>query len=254
VGVISEAIFVGFAVRPALKILRRVKPVEPALSFKVFLAFYIPLVLTSLLNMLVQPIGSAALSRMPLALESLAIWPVVSSISFIFRSPGIAFNEVVVAQLERPGAVRHLRLFTTILGLSTTGLLLVLVTTPLAEVWLVNFAALSPELAAIAWPSLWLLLPLPALVAMQSWYQGNILNSRHTRSITEAIVLFLSTSALVLWGGVAWGKITGLYIGLSGFALATGLQTLWLWIRSRRAIQMTERGDAMEAVPSPVSR
>ena len=43
--------------------------------------------------MLAQPIGSAALSRMPAAIESLAVWSVVSGFLFLLRSLGFAYNE-----------------------------------------------------------------------------------------------------------------------------------------------------------------
>ena len=63
----------------------------------------------------VQPIGSAALSRMPRALESLAVWPVVSGLMFMLRCPGHAYQEVVVALSDSVGAVRPLKRFAKIL-------------------------------------------------------------------------------------------------------------------------------------------
>ena len=37
---------------------------------------------------------------MPRALDSLAIWPILSGLLFIFRSVGIAYNEVVLTLIE----------------------------------------------------------------------------------------------------------------------------------------------------------
>jgi hypothetical protein len=237
-GVMSEAAYVGLRTRPVIQTeLRSAPPVTPALTFREFLAFYIPLALTSLINLLAQPIGSAAISRMPLALESLAIWPVASGLGFLFRSPGVAYNEAVVALLDAPHAPAQLRRFAGRLALVTTLLLALVVTTPLAYVWLRTISALSPELTALARPSLWLLLPMPALAVLQSWYQGAILYSRRTRGITEAIVVFLVSSALVMWAGVAWGQIPGLRVGLAGLAAAMLTQTVWLWVRSRPAMR-----------------
>lgn len=243
-GVLSEAIYVGLRVRPVLRDEVRPAPqIAPPLSFGQFIAFYVPLAMTSLLNLLVQPLGSAALSRMPMALASLAAWPVVSGLSFLFRSPGVAFNEVVVALIEEPGAVRQLRRFTQILSLVTTALLVAVVTTPLAVFWLRDLSALPPELVALSRPILWLLLPLPALLATQSWYQGAIVSGRQTRGITEAVIIYLVTSAVVLIAGVAWGRTAGLTIGLAAFTLATAAQTAWLWVRSRSVL----RGEASPA-------
>jgi len=243
-GVMAEALYAGLVTRHVIRDeVRPAPPVEPPLTFPAFIDFYVPLAMTSLLNLLVQPIGSAALSRMPLALASLAAWPVVSGLSFIFRSPGIAYNEVVVALLDRPGAVPALRRFTLYLGGAATALLLLMTATPLSMIWLRDLSALAPDLAEMALPGLWLMLPLPMLVAMQSWYQGTILAGRKTRGITESLAVFLVVAAAVLWAGVALGTFTGLHVGLAAFTLASAAQTLWLWIRSRGAMRAAEAHD-----------
>ena len=103
VGVISRGDFIGFSVRPILQgDLRAAPPVEHPLTSRSFLHFYIPLAMTPLLMLLSVPIGSAAVSRMPRALDSLAVWPVINGLTFGLRSVGIAYNEVVVALLDRP--------------------------------------------------------------------------------------------------------------------------------------------------------
>lgn len=249
-GVVAEAFYIGLRVRPVVRDeLPAAPPVEPPLTFPAFVTFYVPLALTSLLNLLVQPLGSAAMGRMPQVLPSLAIWPVLSGFSFIFRSPGIAFNEVVVAMLDDPAAVRSLRRFATGLALGTTGLLLAVVASPLGDLWLSEVASLNPALAELARPAMWLLLPLPGLIAIQNWYQGIIVNNGHTRGITEAIVLFLVTSGAVLGAGVVLGRLEGLYVALLAFALATAVQTAWLWVRSRRPLR--ERNEQAMAAAAP---
>ncbi|HSO27644.1 MAG TPA: hypothetical protein VLS48_06210, partial [Anaerolineales bacterium] len=70
-GVMSEALYIGIVVRPVRE--RELKPAPPVaepLTWSAFLRFYIPLALNSLLFLLAQPLGSAAISRMPQALES----------------------------------------------------------------------------------------------------------------------------------------------------------------------------------------
>jgi hypothetical protein len=234
-GVVSEAAYVGFRVRPVLRDQLAVAPeVKPALTYRVFFVFYIPLVLTSLLTLLAQPIGSAALSRMPAPLISLAVWPVVAGLVFMVRGLGIAFNEVVVALLEEPGAWPALRRFTAVLAAGTTAVLFLLVATPLSRFWFEGVSALSPELAALATTALWIALPLPALNTLQSLYQGSILHSRKTRAITESVVVYLATSAAVLAWGVAWGQVTGLYVGMAALMLSFATQTAWLAWRARQ--------------------
>ena len=86
-GVITEAIYAGLRVRPVLRgPLQQAKLVDPALTWRFFYGFYVPLALTAFINLITQPWGSAALSRMPLPLESLAVWPVLGGFIFMWRS------------------------------------------------------------------------------------------------------------------------------------------------------------------------
>ena len=233
-GVLAEAVYAGWAVRPVLRDQLRGAPVvEPPLTYRVFYVFYIPLVLTSLLSLLALPIGSAALSRMPQPVVSLAVWPVVTGFVFMVRGLGIAFNEVVVALLDEVGSSRNLERFTWILAAGTTLILLFFVATPASAFWFGRVSALSPALAGLAVTGLWIALPMPALSAFQSWFQGSILYSRRTRGITEAVAIFLAASALILIAGISWGMTLGLYVGLAALVLSTFAQTLWLGYRSR---------------------
>jgi hypothetical protein len=72
---------------------------------------------------------------------------------------------------------------------------------------------------------------------MQSWYQGILVNSHHTRGVTEAVGIFLLVTSTILWIGVSWGQQTGLYFGLAAFTLAIIAQTSWLWHRSRQTLR-----------------
>jgi hypothetical protein len=247
-GVMSEALYVGVVVRPVLKDqLRNAPPVEPPLSWTAFYAFYIPLVMTSLLTLLANPIGSAALSRMPRSLDSLAVWPVITGLVFLLRSLGIAYNEVVVALLDERGAYASLKRFAGLISLATTGLLLLVAATPLSRFWFAGVSGLPADLAQMAQRGLWLALPLPALSVLQSWYQGALLHGRRTRGITESVVIYLLTSALVLGLGVAWGGAIGLYVGLFALAASVAAQTGWLWLRSRPVLRTIRDEEVQEA-------
>ncbi len=244
-GVVAEAIYAGRAVRPVLRDELSVAPiVEPPLTYRAFYAFYIPLVFTSLLVLLALPIGSAALSRMPQPVISLAVWPVVTGLVFMVRGLGIAFNEVVVALLDERGSSHNLVRFTWLLAAGTSLILLLLAATPLSTFWFRRVSALSPALAELAVAGLWIALPLPALNTFQSWFQGSILHSRRTRGITESVVVYLATSALILTAGVRWGKAPGLYVGLAGLVISTLTQAIWLWYRSRPARAAVRARDA----------
>jgi hypothetical protein len=179
------------------------------------------------------------------------VWPVVSGLIFMLRSLGIAYNEVVVALLDEPGSTSSLRRFATLLTLTTTLMMVVIAATPLATIWFGHISGLALPLVALAHTALWIALPLPGLNVLQSWYQGTLVNARRTRAVTEAMGIFLLTSSVLLWVGVVWGQVVGLYIGLTAFGLGSLTQTAWLWIRSRPVMRRLDERDGSR--PSPHS-
>ena len=145
-----------------------------------------------------MPITSAAISRMPRALESLAAWPALTGIVFTLRSTGFALNEVVVAMLDRPGARPALARFTLWLALTTSGILLVLAATPLGRAWFTHVAGLPPNLVALAVTGIVLAVPMPALSTAQSLWQGALVHAHRTRGVTESVAIFLLVTVAVL--------------------------------------------------------
>ena len=241
-GVVSEAIYVGIVVKPVLKDdLKPAPPVQPALNLRSFLNFYVPLAMTSLLFLLAQPIGSAAISRMPEALASLAVLPVVNGLIFMFRSLGVAYNEVVVALLDEPRSYANLRRFTTRLSIFSMIALLVMAITPLSSFWFGGVSGLRAELVEMATLALFIALPLPALSVLQSWYQGAILHGRYTRGITEAVLVYLITSGVLYVMAVILAPFAGLYVALIVMGISMGAQTAWLWQRSRPVMTEIQR-------------
>jgi len=251
-GVMSEAIYVGIISQPVIhKELKLIPPIQPVLTLRAFLAFYLPLVMTSLLTLLVQPIGSAAISRMPMAIESLATWSVVSGLVFMFRSFGIAYNEVVVALMDEFQAAKQLWKFAVSSMLTNSLIWLLILATPINRIWFADISALPDHLVRLAQTAIWLTLPLPVLSFLQSWYQGAILHSRKTRAITEAVVIYLLVIIITLIMGVIYGKETGLYIALASFVFSTFIQTVWLWYRSQTIIRSVRNRDETELSISP---
>ena len=234
VGTFCEAVYAGIRVKPILKYQLKSLPAGDPIPWKTFFAFYSPLALTSILNQIWQPIGSAALSRMPNALESLAVWSVVGGLVFMFRSIGFAYNEVVVALLDQPGSSLHLRKFALNLFKVISGLYILVAVTPLVYYWFTNVSGISPNLVKIARIGFWFAFPMAATSALQSWFQGAILFSRKTRGIPESTSIFLLTAVVILGFGISFGRITGLYVGMIAFSIANITQTLWLWNRSKK--------------------
>jgi hypothetical protein len=255
-GVVSEAVYAHFAVRRTLREQLMPAPaLERPLTTRAMLEFYIPLSLTQVLLLLTSPIGSAAMSRMPLALESLAVWPVVSSVNYITRGFGGAYNEVVVALIEERRSTRVLRRFGVGLGVASTALLALIMIPPVADWVFAGLLNLADPLPRIARTSLFALLPLPAFAVAQSYFQGVILHSRRTRSITESVALFLALATVLLVVGAIWGTLTGIYFTLLAFSGGELLRIFWLWLRSRDARRrLRERDRLVEPATDADSR
>jgi len=243
-GVMSEAIFIGIKVKPVIKYqLMPMPEIKPELSKNTFLQYYIPLALTSLITLLSQPLISSALSRMPRALDSLAVWPVLSGLLFIFRSSGVAYNEVVVTLINKPNSFTNLKKYALILASSTTGLLLLITATPLSTIWFKYISALPASIMPLANTALWFSLLIPGANAFQSWYQGLILNSGKTRGIPEAVAIFLAVTIATYTIGIYWIDLPGIYIGTLGFSLGMISQSIWLRVRSQKAIEIINTVD-----------
>jgi hypothetical protein len=237
-GVICEAVYIGLRVHPVIDNQLKTAPVaEVELTRQSFIKFYFPLALTSLMTLLSQPLISAALSRMPRPIDSLAVWPVISGLLFIFRSPGVAYNEVVVALLGKTQSYIPLKKFTALITLSTTSVLFIMAFTPLSELWFRHISSLDPDLTQLAESALWFGILVPGANALQSWYQGVMLHSQKTRGVPEAVVIFLAASLITYGIGISWNVPAGIIVGTAGFSLGMAAQAGWLWFRSRPAIQ-----------------
>jgi len=237
-GITLEAIFIGIVVRPVLTDqLRWAEPVSPPLSLHAFLAFFLPLAMTEMLGVLVEPALSAAISRMPDPLNSLAVWPVLYGLVWMLFSGGIAYTEVVIALLDEPDAVSTLRRFTLILFGATLTASLLFAATPLGRFWFGSLSGLPAPLVEMARIGLWLALPAPCMAVLLGWFQGLIVYSRHTRGITEAVVAFIVLGGTILLAGTLWGQISGLYIGILAITLGDIVRAIWLWHRSRAPLR-----------------
>ncbi len=234
-GVIAEAIFIYWCVRPIItKMHKEANPAEKTPTFSEVFVFYIPLAMTPFFTLVALPVISAALSRMPLPLESLAVWPVLAGLSFTLRSVGLAYQEVIVALLDRPDYRKPLKQFAIFLGGITSGLFFLIAATPLSSIWFRTIAGLSHELATLGEYAIWFAVFFPGFSTMESYFQGILVHRRQTRGITEAVALSFLIISLTLFLGTYYGQITGLYIGLIAAISGTLIQLMWLWYRCRR--------------------
>ena len=244
-GVVGEAAYVGWRVRPVLRNeLPETSGSGDRLTYRGFFRFYMPLSLNTLIFLGARPVLTAAVSRMPNALDSLAVLPVVTSLTFLLRSIGVAYSEVAITHLDARGSARPLRRFALGLIVAVTLGLLVVAATPLSRLWFGTVTGLSEQLVRLARSGLWFALFLPGVSTLQSWMRGIVLHSRRTRSVTEATVLYFALLVGVLWIGIEWARHSGVFVGLAAITVGEMAGAVWLIWRSRRARRALHLRDA----------
>jgi len=244
-GVVTEAIYAGVRARPIRRGALHYAKQEEEINFRTFSAFYIPLVITAFISNIWSPIGATALSRLPNPITSLAVWPVITGLVYPLSSGGMAFNEVVVALMEKKGSYKPLKQFSRVLAIGIGAIMLLVAATPLGYLWFRYVAALSIDLAEVARTCLWFFLPYPAIKVLSSWYQGAVMHGRATRGITESVALSLSSYIIFLVIGVASGKFLGVFITAAGMTFANIVQAAWLGYRSRPVMQSVKQRDEL---------
>ena len=174
------------------------------------LRFYYPLALTSIISLVTGPLLTFFMGRSRAPIESLAVLPVVQSLVFLFRSGGVAFQEVGVALSGR----RHehepeVGRASLLLAAAATAALAIMLFTPLEEVWLRQVSGLTPELAGFALTPARLLLLLPAMEYWLSFQRSRFILNGQTRVITLATACEVGGIALVLYVCIAQFGMVG---------------------------------------------
>jgi hypothetical protein len=161
--------------------------------------FYLPLAWTSVVALAAHPMVTFFMGHAPRSLESLAVLPVVTSLVFVFRSLGLAYQEVAITMLDRRPENRTAVLkFAAILGTCASLGLALIVATPLAGLWFQTVSGLSQELYRFALQPSWILIPIPALSVLLSLQRALLMHARATRPITGATIAEIGGIALIL--------------------------------------------------------
>jgi hypothetical protein len=196
--------------------------------------FYFPLALTSLIGLSIHPMLTFFMGRAPAPVESLAVFPVVHALSFLFRAPGLAFQEVVIALSgRRLEQLAPLRTFGIGLALVTTLGLALVTLTPLANFWFEVVSGLPLELATLAASASRIMVILPALTVLLAFQQAVLVQTRRTQPITAASAIEVAGIA-ILFTLVGWRiGLFGASAAMVGLVGGRLLSTGFLWTRVR---------------------
>ncbi|MBP8947353.1 MAG: hypothetical protein KBG73_00825 [Candidatus Promineofilum sp.] len=242
-GVLAEAAFATWAVRPVLR--DELAPGAPAaalpfgdgplLTYRALLSFHVPLAATSLLVLLMQPLVTSSLARLDRPTESLAAWPILFQILLMARAAALALPEVIIARHRDRSTFGPLRRFSfTLVGAVTAGMA-VFALTPLAGIYVYRVQDMTPEVGELALSSLSLFLLFPALAVLTSWLRGLLIHGRHTRDVNVGMAINLAVTGAALLIGLQ-RQWPGLPTAALALNLASLAEVFYLTWRTRAAL------------------
>lgn len=212
VGVVLEALMSRLMVGTIIKKLcgEKEKHPEDTLTYSYILNFYYPLALTSILGLAVQPLITFFMGHSKMALNSLAVLPVINSLIFIFRSVGLSYQEVSIALMGGRGeGFRQLRNFSFFLASSVTLILGTIAFTDLSHFWFGTISGLSAELVSFAVLPTQILTVLPGLAVLLAFQRSIMVSVKKTRPVTGATAIEVLGIVIVLSIAIYYFNLVG---------------------------------------------
>ncbi len=198
-GVTMEAIMSKIMVHSTIKKLKFKDGDIGSINYTGIINFYYPLALTAFISLAAQPMVTFFLSQSQKAIESLAVIPVVTALTFVFRSFGLSFQEVGIALIgDNWEGYKPLRNFAVIAGGIATIFLMLIAFTPLADIWFHSVSGLSVELTSFSKLPIKIMAIFPALTFLIAFQRAILVNARHTVPITVGTAIEVSVILLIL--------------------------------------------------------
>ncbi len=229
IGVITEAVTTRLM---SLKIVKTIISSDggKAISYDEIWKFYYPLVLTSFISLGIHPIVTFFLGQSRMALESLAILPVLNSLVFIFRAFGLSFQEVGVALLKNKDDFNSLKNFAAYIAVGVVTGLGLISFTPLSDIWLMKVSGLSVELADFAKLPLMLYTIFPATTVLINFQRALLVSKRNTKPITYATIIEVIGIIGVLTLGIKFLNLVGVIAAVLAYTFGRFMANAYLII------------------------
>jgi O-antigen/teichoic acid export membrane protein len=246
--VLMEAIAIRFMAKETVKNIISINPESfQQLTYKEIYKFYYPLALTSLIGLGVQPLVTFFVGQSRMALESLAVLPVVTSFVFIFRALGLSYQEVVIALAgEDKGNLNRLLKFAFSLALILVSILGLFAFTPLADFWFITVSGLSIALAEFSRLPLMILFFIPALTILISIQRGLLVLSKNTKPVTIGTTTEFVTIVITLLILINFLDVVGAVAAAVGFVIGRIAANYYLMKPTFRVVKFFNDEEAAE--------
>jgi len=200
--------------------LKKMKDEKIKLSYQQIWDFYLPLALTSLITLGVHPLVVFFMGQSRMALESLAVLPVLNSFVFIFRSMGLSFQEVGIALMgDHHENYYMLKKFAWVMGITVVSVLAIVAFTPLSSIWFNDVSGLSLELSDFAYNPLIILVIMPGLTVLISFQRAVLVEAKNTKPITLATVIEFAGIVVVLFILIKYFSAIGITAAATAFII-----------------------------------
>lgn len=200
--VVAEAVFIHVAGLRALGNMEWQPEDETRLGRKELLAFHLPLTFSTMVMLTAMPATSSALGHSPDRILAMNSWQVSIALAFLLRTMTFALPEVVIANWRSGRDSWLLVRFCLGVGVSLSGLMLVLGFSGLDKVFFTQVTRADWEVANGAHVAFLACAALPTLTALTSYVKGVMTAERVTSSRLYATLSSVAVLVLILIVGV----------------------------------------------------
>lgn len=237
-GVIAELVASRILAHVAIKKILSTENKDSVFNYTELVHYYLPLAMTPFITLGVHPLVTFFLGKGRFPLESLAVMPVLGSLTFIFRAIGLSYLEVVIALLGKNfSGYYRLRNFAFGMAFFASGSLIVIAVTPLARLWLSRVAGLEPALVSFSWLPLLIMAFLPAGSVISSFQRGVLMEGRMTRPVSTATIVEAGAIGTILTLLLIYSDHSGALCAALAYVAGRLLAVLWMIYPCRLVLQ-----------------
>lgn len=214
---------------------------NPGPSYGRIIRFYYPLALTAILMMGLRPMVTFMVSHSRMALESLAVLPVIQPFIFLFVASFIAYQEVGIALLgENNRNYPALMSFIGRLTLIMAAAFALVAFTPLTDLWFGRVCGLSAELTKLSHIPVQILAVVPFMAAGRFFQRALLVNSQRTGVITWATGLETVVVAAALLASIQYFDVIGATAASIGLVSGGVAANIFMFPYSRRCLNQPQ--------------
>ncbi len=191
------------------------------------------------------PFLSALVARLPDPAFNLGAYGVTFAFAILIESPVIMLMTASTALARDRLSFHRLRRFAHTLSVGCTAALLLFLTPPVYELFMVRMLALPPEIVRLTYVSLWIMLPWPGAIGYRRFYQGLLIRDGRTRLValgTAVRVVAMAGTATVLF---VLFRPEGAYLAAAALSAGVSVEALasrWMVRGSIRRVEALEPG------------